>query len=267
MLKHFKEAVKPGTPEADLLKQVDWARIPQHVAVIMDGNGRWAARRGKPRIFGHRAGAESVRVIVDSAARLGAKALTLYAFSTENWKRPEDEIKALMRMLIRYLNNELEKVHKQGIRFQAIGRLEALSPKVRKEILRAMEVTKNNKEMTLSVALNYGGRAEIVDACRAAAEKILQNGADPEKITEETIAENLYTRGLPEVDLMIRTSGEFRISNFLLWQLAYSEIYVTPTLFPDFRLKDFLEAVLDFQRRERRFGGIGSAAASKAQRP
>jgi len=259
MFKHFKEVVKPGSAEAELLAQIDPARIPQHVAVIMDGNGRWAAQRGKPRVFGHRAGAESVRSVVDSAARLGVKALTLYAFSTENWKRPEDEINALMRMLIRYLNSELEKVHKQGVRFQAIGRLEALSPKVRKEIMRAMEITKNNKKMTLSVALNYGGRAEIVDACRAAAEKIMKNGGDSEKITEEMIAENLYTRGLPEVDLLIRTSGEFRISNFLLWQLAYSEIYVTPIFFPDFRLKNFLEAVLDYQRRERRFGGIAAA--------
>jgi undecaprenyl diphosphate synthase len=256
MLSDFKEVVKPGSAEAELLAQVDWQRIPQHVAVIMDGNGRWAAQRGKPRIFGHRAGAESVRAIVDSAARLGAKALTLYAFSTENWKRPEDEVSALMRMLISYLNKELEKVHKQEIRFQAIGRLEALSPKVRKELARAMERTAGNKEMTLSIALNYGGRAEIVDACRAAAEKALQNGGGTESITEETIAENLYTHGLPEVDLMIRTSGEFRISNFLLWQLAYSEIYVTPTFFPDFRLKNFLEAVIDFQKRERRFGGL-----------
>lgn len=259
MLKNFKEVVKPRSIEAGLLALINWSRIPQHVAVIMDGNGRWAAQRGKPRIFGHRAGAESVRAVVDSAARLGVKALTLYAFSTENWKRPEDEINALMRMLIRYLNSELEKVHKQGVRFQAIGRLEALAPKVRKEIMRAMELTGNNRKMTLSVALNYGGRAEIVDACRAAAEKIMQNGGDPEKITEESIAENLYTRGLPEVDLLVRTSGEFRISNFLLWQLAYSEIYVTPTLFPDFRLKNFLEAVIDYQRRERRFGGITAA--------
>lgn len=245
------------------MSEIDWQRIPQHVAVIMDGNGRWAAQRGKPRVFGHRAGAESVRAIVDSAARLGVKALTLYAFSTENWKRPEDEVSALMRMLISYLNKELEKVHKQGIRFQAIGRLDALSPKVRKELARAMERTSRNKDMTLSVALNYGGRAEIVDACRAAAEKVLQNGGDTQKITEETIAENLYTRGLPEVDLLIRTSGEFRISNFLLWQLAYSEIYVTPTLFPDFRLKNFLEAVLDYQRRERRFGGLAPKAIAR----
>jgi undecaprenyl diphosphate synthase len=255
MLKDFTEVVKP---EAELLAKVDWRRIPQHIAVIMDGNGRWAAQRGKPRIFGHRAGAQSVRAIVDSAARLGAKALTLYAFSTENWKRPEDEISALMRMLVSYLNKELEKVHDLGIRFQAIGRLDALSPKVKKELVRATEKTSNNTKMTLSVALNYGGRAEIVDACRAAAEKIAQNGGDMEMITEETIAENLYTRGLPEVDLMIRTSGEFRISNFLLWQLAYSEIFVTPTFFPDFRLKSFLEAVLDYQRRERRFGGLSA---------
>ncbi len=259
MLKNFKEVVKPGSAEAELLARIDWARIPQHAAVIMDGNGRWAAQRGKPRVFGHRAGAESVRAIVDSAARLGVKALTLYAFSTENWKRPEDEVSALMRMLINYLNKELDKVHNQGIRFQAIGRLEALSPKVRKELARAMEKTARNKDMTLSVALNYGGRAELVDAFRKTAEKILLNGGDLEKITEDSIAENLYTHGLPEVDLLIRTSGEFRISNFLLWQLAYSEIYVTPTLFPDFRLKNFLEAVLDYQRRERRFGGITAA--------
>jgi undecaprenyl diphosphate synthase len=256
MLKDFKKHVKPGSPEAELLGQLDWERVPRHLAVIMDGNGRWAAQRGKPRIFGHRVGAESVRVIVDSAARLGVKALTLYAFSTENWKRPEDEVSALMRMLVRYLNSELEKVHKQGIRFQAIGRLEKLAPKVRKEIAKAMALTEGNDAMTLSVALNYGGRAEIVDACRAAAREILRGGSDPEKIDEAMIAENLYTRGLPEVDLMVRTSGEFRISNFLLWQLAYSEIHVTPTFFPDFRLKHLLEAVLDFQRRERRFGGI-----------
>lgn len=264
MLNDFKDVVKPGSPEAELLAQVDWARIPQHVAVIMDGNGRWAAQRGKPRIFGHREGAKSVRAIVDSAARLGAKALTLYAFSTENWKRPEDEISALMGMLVKYLNKELNEVHELGIRFQAIGRLDALSPKVKKELAKATEKTVGNDKMTLSVALNYGGRAEIVDAFRAAAQQIIENGGDAQSIDENLIAENLYTRGLPEVDLMVRTSGEFRISNFLLWQLAYSEIYVTPTLFPDFRLKAFLEAVLDFQKRERRFGGLAPAKAINA---
>lgn len=263
MLEDFKDVVKPGSPEAELLAQIDWSRIPQHVAVIMDGNGRWAAQRGKPRVFGHREGAKSVRAIVDSAARLGAKALTLYAFSTENWKRPEDEVSALMRMLVSYLNKELHEVHELGIRFQAIGRLDALSPKVKKEIAKAMEKTAGNGQMTLSVALNYGGRAEIIDACRAAAQQILENGGDPAKIDEALINENLYTRGLPEVDLMIRTSGEFRISNFLLWQLAYSEIYVTPTFFPDFRLKSFLEAVIDFQKRERRYGGLSPKAAAK----
>jgi undecaprenyl diphosphate synthase len=263
MLEDFKKIVKKDSPEAALLAQVDFTRIPQHIAVIMDGNGRWAAQRGKPRVFGHRAGAESVRAIVDSAARLGTKALTLYAFSTENWKRPEDEVSALMGMLIRYLNSELEKVHKQGIRFQAIGRIEGLSAQVRKEIAKAMERTANNKEMTLSIALNYGSRAELVDAFRKTAAKVIENGGDLNEINEDSISENLYTHGLPDVDLMIRTSGELRISNFLLWQLAYSEIYVTPTFFPDFRLPHFLEAVLDFQRRERRYGGLSATATPK----
>jgi undecaprenyl diphosphate synthase len=264
MLSDFKDVVKPGSAEAELLALIDWQRIPQHVAVIMDGNGRWAAQRGKPRIFGHREGARSVRAIVDSAARLGAKALTLYAFSTENWKRPEGEVSALMSMLVRYLNKELQEVHELGIRFQAVGRLDALSTKVKKELAKATAKTAGNDKMTLSVALNYGGRAEIVDAARAAAEKMIEKGGGIDEINEETIAENLYTRGLPEVDLMIRTSGEFRISNFLLWQLAYSEIYVTPTFFPDFRLKSFLEAVMDFQKRERRYGGLSPKVSKTA---
>lgn len=258
MRENFAEVIKPDSSEAELLAAIDFARLPQHVAVIMDGNGRWAKQRGKPRIFGHRAGAESVRAILDTCARLQIKAVTLYAFSTENWKRPKQEVSALMQMLKRYLRSELKEVHRQNIRFQAIGKIEGLDESVRKEIAAATEITAQNTGTVLSVALNYGGRAEIVEACKRAFDNLRQNGKSIKDLTESDIEENLYTRGLPEVDLMIRTSGEYRISNFLLWQLAYSEIYVTETLFPDFRRKDIFEAILDFQKRERRFGGIES---------
>jgi undecaprenyl diphosphate synthase len=258
MIEHFAGVVKPETEEAKLLGAIDWSRLPRHVAVIMDGNGRWAKRRGKPRIFGHRAGAESVRALVDTSARLGLNALTLYAFSTENWKRPQDEVSGLMQMLKHYLKKELKTVHKNNIRFQAIGKICGLSEDVQKELRAAEEKTRSNTGTILSVALNYGGRAEIVEACKKAVRSLAESGASIEDLREEDIELNLYTRNLPEVDLLVRTSGELRISNFLLWQLAYSEIYVTPTLFPDFRRAEFLEAILDFQKRERRFGGIES---------
>lgn len=256
MHENFAGIVKPNSAEAKLLAAIDVKRIPQHVAVIMDGNGRWAKARGKPRIFGHRAGAESVRAIIDTCARLEIKAVTLYAFSTENWKRPRAEISGLMQMLKRYIRSDLNEVHGNNIKFQAIGKLEELAEDVQKEIAAAMQKTAGNTGTIMSVALNYGGRAEIVEACRRAAEFRLSIGDTPEEITEEDIERNLYTHGLPEVDLLIRTSGEFRISNFLLWQLAYSEIYVTPTLFPDFRRPQVFEAILDYQKRERRFGGV-----------
>jgi len=262
MLENFANLIEPGTPESDLLAQIDWARLPQHVAVIMDGNGRWAAARRKPRIAGHRAGVESVRAIVDTGARLGLKALTLYAFSTENWKRPPIEVAALMRMLRRYLRLEIDELDKQNIRFQAIGRIEGLTQSVRQDLDWAADRTKNNRGMTLSVALNYGGRAEIVDACRAAVKEILERNESPDALDEAHISAKLYTQGLPELDLLVRTSGEMRVSNFLLWQVAYSEIFVTKTLFPDFRRPDLLEAVLDFQSRDRRFGGINRASKS-----
>jgi undecaprenyl diphosphate synthase len=258
MRENFAEVIKPKSIEAELLAAIDLARLPNHVAVIMDGNGRWAKQRGKPRVFGHRAGVESVRTLLDTSARIGLKALTLYAFSTENWKRPADEVGALMQMLIRYLRSELKEVHNQNIRFQAIGKIDGLPADVQREVSVAMEKTQNNTGTILSIALNYGGRAEIVEACRKAAQKFLENGNSFEDLDEADIEENLYTSNLPEVDLLIRTSGEMRISNFLLWQLAYSEIYVTETLFPDFRRKDIFEAILDFQKRERRFGGIES---------
>jgi len=256
MLENFNKIVKAESEEAGLLTKVDFARLPQHIAVIMDGNGRWAKQRGKPRIFGHRAGAESVRAILDTCARLEIKAVTLYAFSTENWKRPEDEVSGLMQMLKLYLKKELKTVHKNNIRFQAIGKIEGLSADLQKELAAAIAYTAKNTGTILSVALNYGGRAEITEAVKKAARLLLENGDSIEDLREEDIERNLYTRGLPEVDLLIRTSGEFRISNFLLWQLAYSEIYVTPTLFPDFRRRDIFEAIIEFQKRERRFGGI-----------
>jgi undecaprenyl diphosphate synthase len=259
MHENFTKVIKPKSEEAQLLARIDFSRLPQHVAIIMDGNGRWARARGKPRIFGHRAGAESVRAIIDTCARLGIQAVTLYAFSTENWRRPEDEVSGLMQMLKHYLKKELKTVHKNNIRFQAIGKIEGLAEDIQKELAFAEEKTAQNTGTILSVALNYGGRTEITEACRKAAKSLLENGKSISDLSEADIEANLYTRGLPEVDLMIRTSGEFRISNFLLWQLAYSEIFVTPVLFPDFRRKEIFEAILDFQKRERRFGGIESS--------
>ena len=256
MLKDFASIVKPGSADQKLLAAVDWERLPRHIAIIMDGNGRWAARRGQPRIAGHRAGVEAVRASVDTGARLGLGALTLYAFSTENWKRPRYEVDALMRMLRKYLRIELDEIHRQNIRFQTIGRTEALTPRVREEIARASEQTASNTGMVLSVALNYGGRAEIVDAVRAAVRKLAAAGKSVDELDEGAIAQQLYTSDLPELDLLVRTSGEMRISNFLLWQAAYAEIYVTDTLWPDFRRLHLLQAIADYQQRSRRFGGL-----------
>ena len=255
MHKNFAEVVKPNSKEAKLLAAIDFERLPQHVAVIMDGNGRWAKQRFQPRIFGHKAGAESVRALLDTSARLELKSLTLYAFSTENWKRPADEVGALFKMLVHYIRQEIAEVNRQNIRFQAIGRIGGLAPEVQKEIAEAMEITQNNTGTSLNVALNYGGRAEIVDACKNAVKNLLNEGRTIDDLTEDDINENLYTKGLPEVDLLIRTSGEFRISNFLLCQIANIKIYFTQTYFPDFRREAFLEAIIDFQKRERRFGG------------
>jgi len=256
MLSDFTEVVKAGSPDQKLLAAIDWTRLPKHVAIIMDGNGRWAAQRGQPRIAGHRAGVEAVRASVDTGARLGLGALTLYAFSTENWKRPRYEVEALMRMLRKYLRIELDEIHRQNIRFQTIGRTEALSSRVKDEIARASERTANNSGMVLSVALNYGGRAEIVDACRAAVTKLEEQGKSADGLDEAAIEQELYTRNLPDLDLLVRTSGELRISNFLLWQSAYAEIYVTDTLWPDFRRVHLLAAIVDYQQRSRRFGGL-----------
>ncbi len=260
MLADFAEVVNKGTRDDLLLSSIAWDRLPRHVAIIMDGNGRWAAQRGQLRVAGHRAGVEAVRAAVDTSARLGLGALTLYAFSTENWKRPRYEIDALMRMLRKYLRIELDEIDRQNIRFQTIGRTAELPASVQTDIAGATERTAENTGMTLSIALNYGGRAEIVDACRAAMQRMILEGKSPddltEELTEEEIARELYTYNLPELDLLVRTSGELRISNFLLWQSAYAEIHVTETLWPDFRRVHLLEAIVAYQKRGRRFGGL-----------
>ncbi len=256
MHENFVKIIKPKSEEAELLAAIDAARLPNHIAIIMDGNGRWAKQRSQPRIFGHKAGAESVRAVMDTCARLNIKAVTLYAFSTENWKRPEDEVSGLMQMLKFYLKQELKTVHKNNIRFQAIGNIAGLSEDLQRQIAGAEQKTSANTGTILSLALNYGGRAEIVEAAKKSVRDLLKNGDSIEDLCEADIERNLYTANLPEVDLLVRTSGEFRISNFLLWQLAYSEIYVTPTLFPDFRRAEIFKAILDFQKRERRYGGI-----------
>jgi undecaprenyl diphosphate synthase len=251
----LKGFTKTGSPEAGLLKLIDKDRLPKHVAVIMDGNGRWAGLRRLPRVAGHRAGIESVRDVVESSARLGFQVLTLYAFSIENWKRPRTEVKTLMKLLKEYIRLELKSVHKNNIKFQAIGRIQELDESVREELQHAIKVTRDNTGMILNVALNYSGRAEIVDTFNRLFEEFKKNGhKDP--ISEELISESLYTSGIPDPDLLIRTSGEMRISNFLLWQIAYSELYITSTLWPDFRRKHLLEAILEYQRRDRRYGGI-----------
>jgi undecaprenyl diphosphate synthase len=244
----------PGSEEDLLLRQLDPSRFPRHVAVIMDGNGRWARRRHLPRVAGHRAGIKSVRETVESAARLGLEVLTLYAFSQENWKRPRTEVDTLMDLLREYLRKEMRTLTKNRIRFSVIGRLGDLHPQIQDELRRAVDETAGNEGMRFNIALSYGGRAEIVDACRA----IAAEGLEAEAIDESAFAKHLYTAGQPDPDLLIRTSGEMRVSNFLLWQIAYAEIHVTPTLWPDFRLRHLLEALLDFQRRERRYGGIGA---------
>jgi undecaprenyl diphosphate synthase len=258
MIDHFAGILKSNSTDAKLLASIDKERLPRHIAIIMDGNGRWAKKRGKPRIFGHKAGAESVKAIIDTCARLGIDAVTLYAFSTENWKRPKSEVSGLMSMLKRVLRRELDEVSAHNIRFQAIGNIAGLAPDVQAELAYATEKTAANTGMVMCVALNYGGRAEIVEAAKRAAMEIIGRGDSPELLNESDIERNLYTQGLPDVDLMIRTSGEMRISNFLLWQLAYSEIYVTPTLFPDFRRSEIFQAIIEYQKRDRRFGDVKS---------
>jgi undecaprenyl diphosphate synthase len=256
MFDKFEGVVKRGSPEEFLLRQIDPDRLPRHVAVIMDGNGRWANRRAKPRVSGHRAGAVSVRETVETSARLGIEYLTLYAFSTENWKRPRLEVDTLMRLLRQYLSQELNTMMRNRIRFRAMGRRDGLSPRVLRDIERAERETATNDGMLLTVALNYSGRAELVDACRRIAAEVMATGRDPASITEADVERYLYASQVPDPDLLIRTSGEMRVSNFMLWQIAYTEIHVTETLWPDFRQQHLFEAVLEFQKRERRYGGV-----------
>jgi undecaprenyl diphosphate synthase len=244
----------PGSPDEALARQIDFDRLPAHVAIIMDGNGRWAAQRHLPRVEGHRAGIDAVRDTVETAARLGIKVLTLYAFSIENWKRPAAEISTLMMLLKRYLRSELKTLLTNDIRFGVIGRMDELSDDIQDELRAAIDRTANDTGMLFNIALNYGGRAEIVDAARRA----IESGIGPDDLDEQRFESFLYTAGQPDPDLLIRTSGEMRVSNFLLWQIAYAEIYVTDTLWPDFNRTELLRAILDFQRRERRFGGLSA---------
>jgi undecaprenyl diphosphate synthase len=244
--------IPPGSPDEALARQVRFDRLPAHVAVIMDGNGRWAAQRHLPRVEGHRAGIESVRDVVETSARLGIPVLTLYAFSVENWKRPQAEITTLMALLKRYLRLELNTLLRNNIRFQVVGRRDELSDDVRRELEVAQRKTSSSGGMLFNIALNYGGRSEIVDAARRA----IAEGIRPEDLDERRFSELLYTAGQPDPDLLIRTSGEMRVSNFLLWQIAYAEIWVTETLWPDFRRRHLLDAILAYQKRDRRYGGI-----------
>ena len=251
-------SVEAGSVEETLARQIDFDRLPGHIAVIMDGNGRWAAQRHLPRVEGHRAGIESVRAVVEGSARLGIQVLTLYAFSVENWKRPASEVSTLMLLLKRYLRSELNTLLRHDIRFRTIGRIEELPRDVQTELGDAAAKTVANRGMLFNIALNYGGRAEIV----AAARRIATDRVPPSEITETSFANYLYTAGQPDPDLLIRTSGEMRVSNFLLWQIAYAEIWVTDTLWPDFRQRHLFEAILAFQKRERRYGGIKQPAAA-----
>ena len=251
-LEQLLASIPPGSPDETLARQVNFEQLPAHVAIIMDGNGRWAAQRHLPRVEGHRAGIDSVRDVVETSARLGIDVLTLYAFSMENWKRPRSEINTLMTLLKRYIRLELSTLLKNNIRFHVIGRHEELPLDVQHELELGIRQTAVNSGMLFNIALNYGGRAEIVDAARRA----IAAGVRPEDLDERRFGNFLYTAGQPDPDLLIRTSGEMRVSNFLLWQIAYSEIWVTETLWPDFRCRHLLESIVAYQKRDRRYGGI-----------
>jgi len=251
-LEQLLAVIPPGSPDETLARLVNFDSLPAHIAIIMDGNGRWAAQRRLPRVEGHRAGIDSVRDVVETSARLGIDVLTLYAFSIENWKRPRAEVNTLMMLLKLYLRRELSTLHQNNVRFRVVGRSEELAEDVQYELEIGMRQTAMNTGMLFNIALNYGGRAEIVDAARRA----IVAGVLPDQLDERRFSEFLYTAGQPDPDLLIRTSGEMRVSNFLLWQIAYSEIWVTETLWPDFRRRDLLEAIVAYQKRDRRYGGI-----------
>jgi len=232
------------------------ASLPQHVAIIMDGNGRWAKARNLPRIEGHRQGAESARTIIRTSGELGIKYLTLYAFSAENWNRPKDEVDALMKYLIHYLKTETPELNKNNVRLEVIGQIYRLPENVQEHLKKSIATLSKNNGLTLVMALSYGSRIEIVDAVRRIAEKVKRGKLDPADITEQVFAQHLYTRNIPDPDLLIRTSGEMRVSNFLLWQISYAELVITPTLWPDFRKPQFFDALEEYARRHRRFGGV-----------
>jgi len=250
------EIAQPGTPEREILERIDPDRLPLHVAIIMDGNGRWAMARKLPRVEGHRAGIRSVRETVETAARLGLEVVTLYAFSTENWKRPRHEVLTLMALLKEYIKRELETLVKNNLRFRPIGRINELDQSVQRELRRAVDGTADCTGPLVQIALNYSGRQELTDVVRGAVTAATAGDISPDGIDEEWINAQLTTSGVSDPDLLIRTSGEQRISNFLLWQVAYSEIYFCPVLWPDFSKIDLLKAILDYQQRERRFGGL-----------
>jgi len=254
--KSFENVVEPGTQEALLLEKIDPQRLPRNIAVIMDGNGRWAGSRNLSRIEGHKAGAKSVKEITETSVRLGIQHLTLYAFSAENWSRPKSEVNELMRLLRQYIQDDLSTLMKHKIRFRPLGRIHELDFKTRKVINHAVKTSSSNTGLSLNIALNYGGRTEMVDAFHQMAKDIRSGSLVEEDIDQKCISRYLYTSEIPDPDLLIRTSGEFRVSNFLLWQIAYAEFHFTPVLWPDFRNRHLFEAILDYQSRERRFGGV-----------
>jgi undecaprenyl diphosphate synthase len=262
------DILTPGEKDWELAQAIDPDRLPAHIAIIMDGNGRWANRRHLPRAAGHKAGVTPVRMTVETCARLGVQAVTLYAFSVENWKRPRTEVETLWGLLRYYLKRELPDLQRNGIRLQAIGRIEALPQAVRRELMEVVHATSGHSGLQVNLAINYSGRAELVDAVNSLIEDARRERRLADlHVNEEDIAARLYTARCPEPDLLIRTSGEMRISNFLLWQIAYSELYMTRTLWPDFSRCDLLEAILAFQKRERRYGGLGDAAWNGAAAP
>jgi undecaprenyl diphosphate synthase len=256
VMKPLEDIAEPGTPEREILERIDPNRMPRHVAIIMDGNGRWAQARSLPRVEGHRAGITSVRETVETAARLGFEVITLYAFSTENWKRPRHEVLTLMRLLKEYVNRELDNLRANNLRFRPIGRIDQLDPSVQRELQRAVDGTADCTGTLVQIALNYSGRQELADVVRAGITAAASGALSAEDVDDEWINSQLATSGCSDPDLLIRTSGEQRISNFLLWQIAYAEIYFCPVLWPDFRKGDLLSAVLEYQQRERRFGGL-----------
>jgi undecaprenyl diphosphate synthase len=242
--KHLQEQLKKS------------GEIPTHIAIIMDGNGRWAKKRGLPRVAGHRKGVETVREIVEACAEIGIKYLTLYTFSTENWKRPKDEVSTLMRLLLKSLKDRLDELNKNNIKLTCIGNIESLPRQVQKQLFEDIERTKNNKRMTLNLALSYSGRWELLEAIKDVARKVSSGKIAPDEISEKTISDSLDTKNIPDPDLVIRTSGEFRVSNFLLWQIAYSEFVIMDIFWPDFSKQHLYEAIEKFQKRERRFGKV-----------